>query len=257
MNFKRLSRPRLENDFDAPPQTVNRQDLLETGQGGGDRGDENGPVHEFQDRLGRMVSHGLFFCPHAPEVGGFSVNRCRHETDAGARGVVEQHFQVEAALILEQILAVRIDGKAGEPAVGQIVGGLDSGVADVGLGVGNAGKIGKEMAGELDDRAVLDEHPALAAKERGRFGLGSPDLPAQDLFQKPLQQVVKGLVKAEVDRLPGWGAAGNSFNLGGQIVATWRSVNALLTEGGEQINHLNLSGRASGEIQVPGQLEQV
>jgi hypothetical protein len=34
-------------------------------------------------------------------------------------------------------------------------------------------------------------------------------------------------------------------------------IQALLTEGGEQINHRNLSGSASKEIQVPGQPEEV
>ena len=68
---------------------------------------------------------------------------------------------------------------------------------------------------------------------------------------------MEGLVKAEVDGLPGRGAAGNTFDMRSQVVATGRSVKALLTEGGEQINHINLSGRALGELQVFGQLEEV
>jgi hypothetical protein len=158
------------------------------------------------------------------------------------------------------VFAVRVDGKADEPAVEQIVGGLDSGVADLGLGVGNAGKIRKEMAGELDDRAVLDEHPSIAAKARRYFRLGRsvPEgLLTQNLFQQPLKEIVESLIKAKADGLPGWGSDGNSLNMGGQVVATGRSVKALLAEGGKQINHINLSGRAPGEFQVFGQLKEM
>ena len=65
------------------------------------------------------------------------------------------------------------------------------------------------------------------------------------------------LVKAKVDGLPGGRAAGYSLNLGGQVVETWRSVKAFLTDGGEQIDNINLSGRALGEFQVLGQLAKV
>jgi hypothetical protein len=72
-----------------------------------------------------------------------------------------------------------------------------------------------------------------------------------------LKDVVESLVEAEADGLPGWGAAGNSLNMRGQVVATWRSLQALPTKGGQQINHINLSGRAPGEVQILGQLEEV
>src|SRR5882757_1557653 len=62
------------------------------------------------------------------------------------------------------VLAVRVDGKADEAVVQQVVGGLDAGIANAGLGVGHTGKISPKMAGEFDDRAVLNEHPAIAAE---------------------------------------------------------------------------------------------
>jgi hypothetical protein len=72
-----------------------------------------------------------------------------------------------------------------------------------------------------------------------------------------LQEVVECVVEAEMDRLPGGSTTGNALDMRGQVVATGRSVEALLTEGGEQINHVNLPGRAPGEMQVLGQLEEV
>jgi hypothetical protein len=42
-----------------------------------------------------------------------------------------------------------------------------------------------------------------------------------------LKDVVESIVEAEADGLPGWGAAGNSLNMRGQVVATWRSLQAL------------------------------
>ena len=45
------------------------------------------------------------------------------------------------------IFAVRIDGDGEQAVVEQVVSGLDSCVADGGMGIGHAGKILKEMAG--------------------------------------------------------------------------------------------------------------
>jgi len=69
--------------------------------------------------------------------------------------------------------------------------------------------------------------------------------------------VVESRVQAEVDGLAGGGAAGNSLNMGGQIVATGRPLRALLTDGGEQSHDINFPRSAPGEVQISGQLEEV
>jgi hypothetical protein len=231
--------PSLENDFDAPPQTVDRQDLLKTGGSGGDGGDENGPVHEGQDRWGGMVAMGSYFCPLASAVGSFRIHWGRHETDAGVCFIVKQHLQVERTLIFEQ--RQQIDGLAG-------------------LGIEIAGKILKEMAGKLDDRAVLDQHPAIIAKamfqlSRGRSVPG--DLLPKNHFQQPLQNVFKRLIQAEADGLPGGGAAGKRLDLCGEIIAAGRSLQAFGADRGQPMDAINFSGRAFGEFQVFGQVEEV
>ena len=144
--------------------------------------------------------------------------------------------------------------------VEQIVSGLDSGVADGGLGIGDTRKILKEMAGQLDDRAVLDQHPAVIAKQRRRLGRRQSlpgDLLADHLFQQPLQDVFKRLVKAEADGLPGGGGARQRLQLGGQIVATGRALKPFGANGCEQTEDINFSGGALGEFQIFGELEQV
>jgi hypothetical protein len=72
-----------------------------------------------------------------------------------------------------------------------------------------------------------------------------------------LQDVCERLIKAEADRLPGGSAAGEGLELCGQVIATGRSMNALRAEGGEQIDDIDFSRRAFGEVQVLGQLAQV
>ncbi len=91
---------------------------------------------------------GFFFRPPASEIGGFNGHR-------GGGQVV---------------FAVRVDGCGDPVVVAQVVNGLDSGVADGGMGAGHAGIIRKEMAGRLADGAVLDQHPVIVAKQRGRLG---------------------------------------------------------------------------------------
>ena len=225
--------PRLENDFDAPPQTIDREDFLEADRTGREGGYENGPVHEFQNRLGRIVAFVFLFCLHSSEVGRFSIHRCGYETDGGMRFIIKQHLQVEAPLISEQrwqidglarfwiqvsspgsmpenaigpgipmsldfihneiaaitqrevaflegqlwggsliVFAVRIDAEGEQVVVEQVVSGLDSGVANAGMAVGNAGEMLKEMAGQLDDRAVLTEDPGMVVKYECRLCLG-------------------------------------------------------------------------------------
>jgi hypothetical protein len=72
-----------------------------------------------------------------------------------------------------------------------------------------------------------------------------------------LQDVFKRLIQAEVDRLPGGSAAGKRLDLCGQVIATGRSLQAFGTDGGQQIDDIDFSGRAFGELQVFGQFEEV
>ena len=103
--------PRFKNDFDAPPQAVDRQDVLEAGRCRRDGGDENGPVHEGQDRRGGLMAFGFFFGLPASEIGGFHVHRGGHEADGGTRWIVEPHHQVKGTLLFEQ--RRQIDGLGG------------------------------------------------------------------------------------------------------------------------------------------------
>lgn len=84
----------------------------------------------------------------------------------------------------------------------------------------------------------------------GRFLADNP-------FQEPLQDVFKRLIQTEADRLPGRGVTGLRLDLCGQIVATGRSLQAFRAEGGEQTEEVNFPGRAPGELEVFGELEQV
>jgi len=53
--------PRLEDHLDAPSQSVNAEDLLEARLARREVGDEDGPVHQLQHRLGRVVALGFLF----------------------------------------------------------------------------------------------------------------------------------------------------------------------------------------------------
>ena len=144
--------------------------------------------------------------------------------------------------------------------VEQVVSGLDSRVADAAMGVGHTGKIFKQMAGKLDDRAVLDQHPAIVAKGRHRLGRRRSvpgGLLTDNHFQEPLQDVFKRLIQAETDRLPGGGVTGMRLDLCGQLVATGRSLKAFSAEGCEQTEEIDFSGGAFGEFQVFGQLAEI
>jgi hypothetical protein len=158
------------------------------------------------------------------------------------------------------VFAVRVDGCGDPVVVAQVVNGLDSGVADGGMGAGHAGKIRKEMAGQLEDGAVLDQHPVIVAKQRGWLGGGSVlpgELLPDHLFQQPLQEVFKRLVQAAADGLPGGSGAGKGLPLGGQVVATGRSLKAVRADGGEQTEAINFPGGSQGEFAVFGQLAEV
>ena len=83
------------------------------------------------------------------------------------------------------------------------------------------------------------------------------DLLPENHFQQPLQNVFKRLIQAEADGLPGGGAAGKRLDLCGEIIAAGRSLQALGADRGQQMDDINFSGRAFGEFQVFGQLEEV
>jgi len=64
----------------------------------------------------------------------------------------------------EVVLGVGVDGKKDETARNELVDDLDAGVADLGGGVGDAGKLFEEMGGEFDDGAVLDENAFIVGE---------------------------------------------------------------------------------------------
>ena len=90
--------PSLENDFDAPAQTVEGKQGAEVGLLWGDGGDQDGPVHQCENRLGRIVTVGLFSGLHAPEIGGFLVDGSVDQTDGRAELVGEEHGDVEVSV---------------------------------------------------------------------------------------------------------------------------------------------------------------
>jgi hypothetical protein len=62
------------------------------------------------------------------------------------------------------VFAVGIDGKRDEPAADQVVNRLDARVANRRVRVGNAREGIEKRGWQLDDRAVLHQHPAVAAE---------------------------------------------------------------------------------------------
>ena len=64
----------------------------------------------------------------------------------------------------EVVLGVGVDGKMDETAGDEVVDGLDAGIADLGGGVGDAGKLFEEMSREFDDGAVLDENAIIVGE---------------------------------------------------------------------------------------------
>lgn len=94
--------PCLENDFDAPAQAVDGQQLCEVGALCWNGGDENGPAQEFEKGLGGVAAMGLVACLHAAEVGDFLTDGRADEAHGCVRGVVEQDGEVEMAVFSEQ-----------------------------------------------------------------------------------------------------------------------------------------------------------
>jgi hypothetical protein len=64
----------------------------------------------------------------------------------------------------EVVLGVGVDGKMDETAGYEVVDGLDAGIADLGGGIGDAGKLFEEMSREFDDGAVLDENAFIVGE---------------------------------------------------------------------------------------------
>ena len=72
-----------------------------------------------------------------------------------------------------------------------------------------------------------------------------------------LEDIFKALIEAEADRLPGGSVAATGVYLRGQIIATGRALQAFRTNGGQQIDDIDFSGRAFDELHIPGQFAQV
>ena len=53
---------------------------------------------------------------------------------------------------------------------------------------------------------------------------------ADHLFQELLEDIFKGLIQAEADRLPGGGMAGKRLDLCGQVIAAGRTLEAFVAD---------------------------
>lgn len=103
--------PGFEEDFDAPAQAVDGEQLFEVGAFAGNGRDEDGPGEEFEECLGGVAAVGFVACFHAAEVGGFLADGRADEAHGGVRFVVEQNGDVEVAVFSEQ--GGEIDGVFG------------------------------------------------------------------------------------------------------------------------------------------------
>lgn len=113
------------------------------------------------------------------------------------------------------VFAVGVDGEADQTGAEQVVGGLNPRITNARLSVGDAGKLREEMAGELNDGAVPDQQPLVAAELIGGSlwrGIAAGELLANDILQKALEEYLEGLVEAEVDGLAGRSAALAGFD---------------------------------------------
>lgn len=117
----------------------------------------------------------------------------------------------------EVIFAVGIDGEVDQTGAEQIVSGLNPGVANARLSVGNAGENREEIGWELDDGAVLHEDPAIAAELKfgGPVESAPGELLGDDNFEKVLEEVLKGLVEPKADSLTRGGAVMIGFDMRG------------------------------------------
>lgn len=89
--------PSLKDHLDAPAQTVNSKQPFEVRPIRADSRDEDGPAHEFQNCLGRIVAMGLLPGLHASDIGGFFADRSTHQTHLRAGFVVKEHGNVKEA----------------------------------------------------------------------------------------------------------------------------------------------------------------
>ena len=76
--------PSLEDHLYPPSQAVNAEDFREVYFEGGDVGKLNHPIHQLQNRLGRVVPFAFLIGFHASEIGDFWSDGSRQEPDAGA-----------------------------------------------------------------------------------------------------------------------------------------------------------------------------
>ncbi len=160
--------PSLENHFDTPAQTVEGKQGGEVGLLWGDGGDQDGPVHQGEDRLGRIVTVGLFPGLHAPEIGGFLVDGSTDQTDGRAELVVEEHGDVEVS-----VFAQHSDKVDGLPAVGIKVNGAGFVAVDA---VGTRIAVPLDFVGDEVAAITEDQVARLKGKFRSRrevvFGIG-------------------------------------------------------------------------------------
>lgn len=157
----------------------------------------------------------------------------------------------------EVVSGVGVDGKVDEAAGEEVVDGLDAGVAD-------AGKLFEEMGGKFDDGAVLDEN-AFVAGEAGeivcvleKLAMGLEEFFGDEIFENGADEgdegwihaLVVGLARGAVARVLG-------FNIGGEVVVTWRAFEAFDAKGGQEVADIDLARRAFVEVGGSSQLEKV
>ncbi len=124
----------------------------------------------------------------------------------------------------------------------QVVGGLNSRVADSGIGVGHPGKFLEEVRWQLDDGAVLDEDAPVADElsvvvvvdvDVG-VGVGgcAGNFSGDQVLKYPVDKGVERIAHAQVDGLAGRPLSRmTGFDTGGQVVAARRTFGGLGANG--------------------------